>query len=152
LKILVQRVSRARVSVGEETVGRIGRGVVVFVGVERGDDHRLAEWYARRLAVLRLFPDDDGGPWRKALPEVGGQALVVSQFTLAARTRRGRRPSFDPAEEPERAQELYEAFAARLALEGVPVERGRFGARMEVHLVNDGPVTFLLEGPRGADR
>ncbi len=147
MKVLVQRVSEARVTVGDETTGRIGRGVVVLLGVERGDDERRAGWYARRLAALRLFPGETGDPWQRSLLEVGGAALVVSQFTLAARTRKGRRPSFDPAAEPGQARALYEFFARTLEQEGIPVARGRFGAMMRVHLVNDGPVTFLLDGP-----
>ncbi|GAB4370568.1 MAG: D-aminoacyl-tRNA deacylase [Acidobacteriota bacterium] len=151
MKVLVQRVSRAQVTVADEVVGSIGRGVVVLLGVERGDDERLAVWYARRLAVLRLFPAADGTPWSRSLVDVGGGALVVSQFTLAARTRKGRRPSFDRAADPPVAESLYERFAAELEQLGVAVARGRFGAMMQVELVNDGPVTFLLDGPSPGD-
>lgn len=146
MKVLVQRVSEASVTVEGATIGRIARGVLVLLGVERGDDEALATWYARRLAALRLFPDESG-LWQRTLGDVGGAVLVVSQFTLAARTRKGRRPSFDDAAEPEMARRLYELFLAVLADEGLATERGRFGALMSVALVNDGPVTFLLEGP-----
>ncbi|RMG44792.1 MAG: D-tyrosyl-tRNA(Tyr) deacylase [Acidobacteria bacterium] len=147
MKVLVQRVLRASVRVGGEEVGSIGRGLLVFLGVESGDDERTADWYARRVAAMKWFPDESGGLWRKTVGEVGGAALVVSQFTLAARTRKGRRPSFDPAAPPERAEALYRRFLGTLRSAGVPTSEGRFGARMEVELVNDGPVTFLLDGP-----
>jgi len=147
MKVLVQRVLRAEVRVEGELTGRIGRGLLVFVGVERTDDEPLARWYARRLLALKLFEDEEGGLWRRSVAEAGGGVLAVSQFTLAARTRKGRRPSFDPAAPPERARELYRAFVDEVAAAGVPVAEGRFGARMEVELVNDGPVTFLIDGP-----
>ncbi|MDH3285360.1 MAG: D-aminoacyl-tRNA deacylase [Acidobacteriota bacterium] len=147
MKVLVQRVCRAAVRVEGETVGSIATGVLVFIGIERGDDEELARWYARRLASFKLFPGPDGRPWTRTVGEEGGDALVVSQFTLAARTRKGRRPSFDPAAEPERAEALYETFMRELAGQGVGVVSGRFGARMTIELVADGPVTFLLDGP-----
>lgn len=147
MKVLVQRVSRAQVLVEGEVVGSVGRGVVVLLGVERGDDEKRARWYADRLATLKLFPDPEAGLWRKTLAEVGGAALVVSQFTLAARTRKGRRPSFDPAAEPAEAERIYEIFVEQLERAGLETARGRFGAMMQVELVNDGPVTFLLDGP-----
>ncbi len=150
MKVLVQRVTEARVRVEGEIVGEIGPGVLVFLGVERGDDAGLAEWYAGRLARMRLFPDPEGNPWRLDLLEAGREALVVSQFTLAARTRKGRRPSFDPAAPPEEAVPLYRAFVEALRATGVPVAEGRFRAMMLVELVNDGPVTFLLDGPAAA--
>ncbi len=147
MKVLVQRVSRAAVRVGDETVGAVGKGLLVFLGVERGDPPALAAWYARRLASMRLFPGPDGTAWGASVGEAGGGVLVVSQFTLAARTRKGRRPSFDPAAGPDEAIPLYRLFVATLAAEGLTVAEGRFGALMEVDLVNDGPVTFLLDGP-----
>lgn len=125
----------------------IGRGVVILLGIERGDRPEQADWYARRVAAMRLFPGPDGTEWVSGLGEVGGAALVVSQFTLAARTRKGRRPSFDPAAPPEEAVPLYRRFVETLRGEGIPVEEGRFRTMMEVELVNDGPVTFLLDGP-----
>jgi D-tyrosyl-tRNA(Tyr) deacylase len=146
VKVLVQRVARASVAVEGEVVGAIGVGALVLLGVERGDTRELAGWYARRLASMKLFPGD-GALWSRTLAEVGGDVLVVSQFTLAARTRKGRRPSFDPAAPPELAVPLCAAFAEALRGEGLRVEEGRFGAMMQVELVNDGPVTFLLDGP-----
>ncbi|MDQ7007729.1 MAG: D-aminoacyl-tRNA deacylase [Acidobacteriota bacterium] len=147
MKVLVQRVARAEVRVDGETQARIGRGVLVLLGVERADTEEHARWYARRVAALKFFPSPEGELWRCSLGEVSGAVLLVSQFTLPARTRKGRRPSFDPAAPPEEGRRLYECFAAALTAEGLPVETGVFGARMEVELVNDGPVTFLLEGP-----
>jgi len=147
MKVLLQRVSRAEVRVEGRTVGAIGRGALVFLGVERGDAEQQARWYARRLSLLKLFSDPAQGPWRRTLAEVDGAALVVSQFTLPARTRKGRRPSFDDAAPPERARILYELFIETLRGEGLPVEEGAFGEMMQVELVNDGPVTFLLDGP-----
>lgn len=147
MKVLLQRVLRAEVRAGGRCVGRIGQGVLIFLGIERADDDAAAEWYARRVPVLKLFPGAEGEPWRQTLVEAGGAALVVSQFTLPARTRKGRRPSFDPAAPPERAIPLYNHFVTVLRDAGVVVEEGEFGAKMEVELVNDGPVTFLLEGP-----
>lgn len=150
VKVLVQRVARAAVAVGGETVSAIGPGALVLLGVERGDSAELAGWYARRLAAMKLFPAD-GILWARTLAETGGAVLVVSQFTLAARTRKGRRPSFDPAAPPELAVPLCAAFVQALRGEGLRVEEGRFGAMMQVELVNDGPVTFLLDGPGGRE-
>jgi D-tyrosyl-tRNA(Tyr) deacylase len=146
MKVLLQRVSRAEVRVGGEVVSSIGRGLLVFLGVERGDSEANADWYAARTAVLRLFPSDER-PLERSVEEIGGEILVVSQFTLAARTRKGRRPSFDPAAEPALAEALYERFASSLRRRGLSVATGSFGATMQVELVNEGPVTFLLEGP-----
>lgn len=144
---VVQRVSRAAVRVGGEVVGEIGRGAMLLVAVEKGDGEADALATARKIASLRFFPDKT--PMDLTLAEVGGGCLVVSQFTLAGSLRKGRRPSFDGAEAPERARELYEAVAAALRAEGLPVATGRFAAHMEVELVNDGPVTFLLRAAGG---
>lgn len=146
MKVLVQRVTRAAVRVDGATVGAIGRGLLLFVGVERKDDAELAAWYARRALAMRLFADGDT-PWAASLVEAGAEVLLVSQFTLAARTRKGRRPSFDPAAPAEQAVPLLAVFRDVLVAAGVRVAEGRFGALMEVELVNDGPVTFLLDGP-----
>jgi D-tyrosyl-tRNA(Tyr) deacylase len=129
--------------VDDAVVGRIGRGVLLLVGVERGDGEPDADATARKVAALRIF----GGrtPMDRTLADVGGACLVVSQFTLAATLRRGNRPGFDGAEDPARAEGLYLRVAERLRAEGLPVETGRFGALMQVSLVNDGPVTFLVE-------
>ena len=140
----MQRVSRAEVRVDGAVVGHIGRGMLLFVGVLAGDGEAACDRLAERVAGFRFFPDDVGR-MNRAAAEVGAAALVVSQFTLAADGRRGRRPSFDRAAPAAVAEPLVERFAARLAALGMTVERGVFGARMEVLLVNDGPVTFVLE-------
>lgn len=149
MKVLVQRVSRAAVRVDGVAVGAIGKGVLALLGVERQDTAPVAAWYANRLAAMKLFPGDEQ-LWERTLAEVGGGVLVVSQFTLAARTRKGRRPSFDPAAPPALAASLCGVFCRTLREAGLPVEEGRFGAMMQVELVNDGPVTFLLDGPSAA--
>jgi D-tyrosyl-tRNA(Tyr) deacylase len=124
----------------------IGRGLLALVGVERGDTPRDAEYLADKTAELRIFPDEQGR-MNLSLLDAGGEALVVSQFTLAGSTRRGRRPSFDAAALPAEAEPIYLRYAARLAERGVPVATGVFQAMMEVELVNDGPVTILLDPP-----
>jgi D-tyrosyl-tRNA(Tyr) deacylase len=144
LKVLVQRVSRAEVRVGASIVGSIGRGLLVFLGVEQGDAEVDADWNAAKVAELRIFPDD-ALRMNLSVEEIGGAILVVSQFTLAASTRRGRRPSFETAADPAQAQALYERFVAALAARGLVVATGTFRAMMEVELVNDGPVTILLD-------
>ena len=149
MKIVVQRVSRARVTVGGEEVGVIGRGLLALVGVERGDGEEQAAAAARKLAGLRVFEDAEGR-MNLAAADVGGAFLVVSQFTLAGSLARGRRPSFDAAAPPEVAEQLVEALVAALRAEGATVATGRFRAYMEVELVNDGPVTFVLELPPAA--
>lgn len=146
MKVVLQRVRRAEVRVGDRTVGSIGPGLLVFLGVMRGDGPTEARRLAERVAGFRCFADAEGR-MNLALAEVGGAALVVSQFTLAADGRKGRRPSFDRAAPPAAARELYEAFARYLEELGLTVARGCFGASMEVELVNLGPVTFVLEEP-----
>ena len=141
---MVQRVSRASVSVDGAVVGEIGRGVVVLVGVAHGDGQEQARWLARKVAGLRIFEDAEG-LMNAGLLDIGGAALVVSQFTLYADTRKGRRPSFINAAPPEVAEPLVELFAGELAGAGVPVQSGVFGAHMLVEIQNDGPVTILLE-------
>jgi D-tyrosyl-tRNA(Tyr) deacylase len=145
---IAQRVSRAEVRVGSEVVGSIDKGIMVLVGVERGDQEADADVLARKLVALRIFPGRM--PMDLCVKDAGGACLVVSQFTLAASIRKGNRPSFDRAEDPTRAQVLYERVAARIAAEGIPVARGRFAADMEVDFVNDGPVTFILQTQGGA--
>lgn len=151
LKVLIQRVLRAEVRVGDEVVGRIARGLLVFVGVEQGDTPADADYYADKAAGLRIFRDDNHD-MNCSVEDIGGEVLVVPQFTLAADTRRGRRPSFVRAAAPGEAQVLCERFAAGLRARDLPVATGRFQAMMQVELVNDGPVTILLEprGTRGA--
>ena len=146
VKILVQRVSRAAVSVEGKEVSAIGRGLLVFLGLEKGDDAALAEEGARKVAGLRIF-EDGVGKMNLAVAEAGGSVLVVSQFTLAADLSRGRRPGFERALPPGEAEPLYEHFAAALELSGLAVGRGVFRAMMDVSLVNAGPATFWIDLP-----
>jgi D-tyrosyl-tRNA(Tyr) deacylase len=149
MRIVLQRVKDARVEVDGRTAGRVGPGLCLLVGVERGDGEADAARLARKCAELRVFPDA-AGKMNLSLLETGGGALAVSQFTLAGSVRKGRRPSFDDAEEPGRAAELFEAFVAALRALGPRVETGVFRAAMDVHIVNDGPVTFILDSRREA--
>jgi len=149
MKVLLQRVARAAVRVDGATVAAIGPGLLVLVGVEAGDTAEDAAWYAEKTAELRIFADDEGR-MNRSVEEAGGAVLVVSQFTLAARTRRGRRPSFDAAALPQEAELRYLDFVHALRRRGIDTATGRFRAMMEVELVNDGPVTILLD-PRSAD-
>ncbi len=150
MRLILQRVSAAEVRVGGEAVGAIAGGVAVLVGVESGDGPEQAARAAERLAALRIF-EDDRGKMNLDAAAAGGEFLIVSQFTLAASLDRGRRPSFDRAAPAEEAEPLVEAIAAELERRGFRVARGRFGARMEVELVNDGPVTFVLDLPAPPD-
>jgi len=144
MRALLQRSSGARVRVGGSVVGEIASGLVVLLGVGPSDDEAVADSLARRVTELRIF-DDEAGRTNLSLADVGGAALVVSQFTLYADTRRGRRPGFTGAAAPELAERLYLRFAAALRELGVEVAMGRFGAEMEVELVNDGPFTIWLD-------
>jgi D-tyrosyl-tRNA(Tyr) deacylase len=144
MRALLQRVSEAKVTVDGEIVGAIGRGVVVLVGVAHGDTEAEADWLARKIAGLRIFEDDEG-KMNVGLLDVGGEALVVSQFTLYADASKGRRPSFVDAAPPEVAEPLVAYFAAALRQRRVPVQEGVFGAMMMVEIHNDGPVTIMLE-------
>jgi len=144
VRALLQRVTRAEVRVGGDTVGEIGRGLVVLVGVGPDDDDAVANGLARQVAELRIFADDEGRT-NLSLLDVEGGALVVSQFTLFADTRRGRRPGFSGAAPPDQAERLYERFAGALSALGITVATGRFGASMAVELVNDGPFTIWLD-------
>jgi len=144
VRAVLQRVLRARASVAGETAGEIGPGLLVLVAVEAGDGPDEAAWLARKLAELRVF-DDESGRMNRSVVEARGDVLLVSQFTLAADCRKGRRPSFDRAAAPEEARRLLEELRGRLAAAGIRVEQGRFGEHMHVELVNDGPATFVLE-------
>ena len=144
MRAVVQRVSSASVRVDGETVGACGRGLVVLVGARHADTSETAVRLAAKIARLRIFPDE-AGRFDRSLLDVGGDALVVSQFTLLADTRKGNRPSFTGAAPPEQAEPLVEAFAEALRAQGLRVETGVFGAHMEVELVNDGPVTIVLD-------
>jgi len=144
LRAVVQRVARARVLIDGEARSEIEAGLGVFLGVARGDDAASAERLAGRVARLRIFENEEGR-FDRSLLDVGGAALVVSQFTLLADTAKGNRPSFTDAAPPEEAEPLYERFCEALLALGIEVKTGVFGARMEVELVNDGPVTIILD-------
>jgi D-tyrosyl-tRNA(Tyr) deacylase len=144
MKAVVQRVPGARVRVSEDVVGEIGAGLCVLLGVARGDEADTARRLAEKVARLRIFEDEEGR-FDRSLLDTGGEALVVSQFTLIADTAKGNRPSFTDAAGPEEAEKLYEAFCEALRGLGVSVATGKFGARMAVEIVNDGPVTITLE-------
>jgi D-tyrosyl-tRNA(Tyr) deacylase len=147
MRAVVQRVKRAEVRVEEQVVGQIGAGLVVLVGVGKVDTPTSGEVLAEKIANLRVF-DDDQGRMNRSLLETGGQALCVSQFTLYGDCRKGRRPSYDQAAPPDRALLLYESFVQSLRDLGIRTETGRFRAMMDVELVNDGPVTLLLDSDR----
>jgi len=150
---LVQRVAEASVTVDEEIVGRIGSGLLVLVGIHRDDTERELAWVARKCALLRVFPDDEG-VMNRSVVDVGGEVLAVSQFTLYGAVGKGNRPSYNRAAPPGAAARMFEAFVARLEDEsGREVQTGRFQAHMQVHLVNDGPVTIWIERapPSGAE-
>ena len=142
MKCVIQRVRRASVSVGDELVSEIGTGLLILAAVEKGDAEPLVRDAAKKIRELRIF-SDDAGRMNRDVTEAGGAILAVSQFTLAGSIARGRRPSFDNAEEPERARLLFELFAAELASTGITVKTGRFREMMIVSLENDGPVTFV---------
>ncbi len=144
MRALIQRVSEARVTVDGDVIGQCGAGVLILVCAMQGDQVANADQLAAKIAKLRIF-QDDAGKMNLSVRDIGGSALVVSQFTLAADTKRGNRPGFSDAAPPAEGERLYEYFAAQLAAQGVPVETGRFGADMKVALVNDGPVTIWME-------
>ena len=146
MRAVVQRVKQSSVKTNDETVGRIGRGLLVLLGVAKGDSAVDADYLANKIINLRIFEDEDG-KMNRSLLETGGELLAVSQFTLLADCRKGRRPSFVAAAEPEKAAELYEKFVDGVRQKGVGVQTGRFRAMMEVALINDGPVTVIIESP-----
>ena len=146
MKTVIQRVTSASVEVAGEVVGAIGPGILVLLGVEKGDRERDADWLAEKITALRIF-EDEAGKMNRSLLEIGGELLAVSQFTLAGNCAKGRRPSFDSAAPPDEANRLYEYFVGAVRRLGVPVATGVFQAMMMVSLVNDGPVTFILESP-----
>lgn len=149
MKIVLQRVKKASVEVESRVVGKIGRGICLLVGVERGDTKEDAEYLARKVVELRIFPDGEG-KMNLSLADVGGEVLAISQFTLAGSTKKGRRPSFDGAEEPERAQRRFEEVVKLIRQMGFRVETGIFQAFMNVDLTNEGPVTFILESKKAS--
>ena len=144
MRLILQRVGSASVTVDGQTVARIGQGILALVGVEKGDDENSVRKAVDKLASLRIFADESGR-MNLAASDIGGEFLVVSQFTLAASLARGRRPSFDRAAPPDLAEPLVESLACGLEGKGLTVGRGRFGAYMQVKLTNDGPVTFVLD-------
>ena len=148
MRAVVQRVSRARVTVGSEVTGEIGLGLLVLLGVGAGDTRAEADYLVEKTVGLRIF-EDAGGKMNLSVAEVAGALLVVSQFTLYGDARRGKRPSFDAAAPPEQARELYEYFVERVRGAGLRCETGRFQETMQVELVNEGPVTILLDSAKG---
>ncbi len=144
MRAVIQRAAWGRVRVDAEVVGEIERGLVVLVGVRRGDTPEDAEYLARKTANLRIFPDETG-KMNRSVKEIGGEVLAVSQFTLYADTRKGKRPSFVQAADPDLGKRLYELYVELLLKEGLHVETGVFGAMMQVELLNDGPVTIILD-------
>ena len=147
MRAVVQRVKGAQVRVGEEVVARVGRGFLILLGVGKTDTEKAGAALAEKVATLRAF-DDEQGKMNRSLLETGGQALCVSQFTLYGDCRKGRRPSYDQAALPDQALSLYQSFVGSLRKQGVPTETGRFRVRMDVELINDGPVTLLLDSDR----
>ena len=147
MRAVVQRVSRARVTVGNDAVGDIGRGLLVLLGVGHEDSEADAEYLADKIIGLRVF-EDDNGKMNKAVGEAEGRVLAVSQFTLYGDVRRGKRPSFDAAAPPQKARALYEYFVERIRAAGLGCETGKFQEVMQVELVNDGPVTILLDSSK----
>lgn len=148
MRCVIQRVRSASVTVGEELVSEIGTGMLILGAVEKGDGEQTMRDAAKKIRELRIFPDD-AGKMNRDVAEAGGAILAVSQFTLAGSIARGRRPSFDNAEEPERARELFELFLRELGSTGITVRNGRFREMMNVTLENDGPVTFVYETRAG---
>lgn len=144
MKAVIQRVKNAHVTVDQHMVGSIEHGLLVYLGFGKSDTHQNLSWLCQKIVKLRLF-SDDLGKMNKALDEVGGQLLVVSQFTLLANLRKGNRPSYDDAADPKEAEALYEAALSLFRVMGYTVASGRFGAHMDVSYTNDGPVTFVLE-------
>ena len=141
---VVQRVSEANVKVNDSVIGKIGHGLVILLGIKKGDFEKDVEFLAQKISTLRIFSDDND-KMNLSITDIGGSALVISQFTLCADTRKGRRPSFVYAEAPDLSNKLYECFKTSLTEYGVTVQSGEFGAMMDVDLINNGPVTFILD-------
>jgi D-tyrosyl-tRNA(Tyr) deacylase len=144
MKAVIQRVKSAQVSVDGRVTGKIGSGLLVLLGVGKGDGGSDLSFLTSKIPDLRIF-EDASGKFNLSLKEIGGEMLVVSQFTLYGDCRKGRRPSFTDAEDPTQAKNLYEQFVSKLKEQGIPVQTGEFQAKMEVHLINDGPVTLILD-------
>ena len=148
MRAVIQRVTSARVRVGERVTGEIERGLLVLLGVGKGDSQVDVQYIAAKIRDLRVFENDDGKPMDRSVMDIGGAVLLVSQFTLYGDVRKGRRPSFDEAAAPSDARDLYEAVVRELQAAHVPVSTGEFQAMMQVELVNDGPVTVLVDSQR----
>ena len=144
MKALVQRVRQASVTIEEKLYSKIGQGLLVLLGVEKGDTEKEAEWIAKKISALRIF-EDEAGKMNRSVRDINGSLLVVSQFTLAGDTSRGNRPGFEHAALPDEAKKLYEFTVQKLREQNIPTETGVFQADMQVMLINDGPVTFMLE-------
>lgn len=144
MKALIQRVKRASVTINEQLYSDISTGLLVFLGVEKGDSEENADKLAQKLINLRIF-EDENEKMNLSLKDIKGEMLVVSQFTLCGDCKKGTRPSFDKAETPQRANELYQYFVSQIESEKIPVKTGKFGAMMDISLINDGPVTFMVE-------
>lgn len=145
MRVILQRVKSSQVVVDGQTIGEIGRGLNLLVGISNTDTEAELDWMARKCLELRVFPDGDGGRFDQSVQDINGELLVVSQFTLYGDCRKGRRPSFDQAATPEKAEQLYALFVEKLRQSGLRVETGKFGAMMQVLIENDGPVTLILE-------
>ncbi|MFN6563066.1 MAG: D-aminoacyl-tRNA deacylase [Nostoc sp. ChiSLP01] len=146
MRVIIQRVKSSQVTVNDEIIGKIGRGLNLLVGIANTDTNAELDWMVRKCLELRLFPEEQGDErWQKSVQEIGGELLVVSQFTLYGDCRKGRRPSFDRSAAPASAEDLYNRFVTKLTASGLHVETGQFGAMMQVSIENDGPVTLLLE-------
>lgn len=144
MKALLQRVAKAGVDVEGQTIGQINKGILVFLAVEKGDEEKDLDYIVRKITNLRIFYDENG-KINLSTKDIAGEVLVVSQFTLAADCRKGNRPSFDCAEEPSRAEAMYRRVVEKLKITGLSVSHGEFAADMQVSLINDGPVTFMLD-------
>jgi D-tyrosyl-tRNA(Tyr) deacylase len=148
MRAVIQRVKSAEVRVDGRVTGKIGKGLLILLGVRKGDGESDLSFLTSKIPELRIF-EDDSGKFNLSLKEIGGEMLIVSQFTLYSDCRKGRRPSFTDAEDPTIAKSLYEQFISKLRGQGISVQTGEFQAKMEVHLINDGPVTILLDSRQG---
>ena len=147
MKLVVQRVKNASLVIDEELYGAIGAGFLVLFCAEKDDTKAQADWLANKISALRCFSDENG-KMNLSVKDINGEMLIVSQFTLAGSVKKGTRPSFDNAMEPNQAKELYEYFISKVKEQDIPVKTGVFGAHMEISLLNDGPVTFIIEAPQ----